>query len=326
MSDVNVSSPDKAATGIPGLDTILKGGLPRHWIYLIQGEPGTGKTTFGLQFLQAGIHAGERVLYITLSHTKRELQEIAYSHSWSLEQMPIHELSAGEALSYLAPEQTVFHTAEVELKETIDAILEVVKKVRPERLVFDPIEQIRLLTDNPLRYRKQLLTLKQALTGMECTTLLLTGEPAGRDDRELQSLVHGGVELEHRAPDYGEVRRRLKINKGRGMRYFGGYHSFQIRTGGLEVYPRLEAPEADERAGWLGVKSGVQELDTLLGGGLEEGTACLLVGPTGTGKSSLATLFAHTAALRGERSAIFLFDERAETFRRRSSGPHARLS
>ena len=312
----------KAATGISGLDAVLGGGLPRNWIYLVQGTPGTGKTTLGLQFLLEGLRVGERVLYITLSHTERELNEIAESHGWSLDKMPIHEFSAGEAVAYITSEQTVFHTADVELKETTDAILEAVTRTGPARLVFDPIEQIRLLTDSPLRYRSQLLTFKQALSDLECTTLFLTGEPEAQSDRQLGTLAHGALVLEQRAPDYGDVRRRLKVDKGRGMRYRGGYHSFRIRTGGLEVFPRLETPAST--SGGAGqrtvVKSGVGELDNLLGGGLEGGTACLLVGPTGTGKSTLATLYAHTAAARGERAAVFLFDERPETFHARSQG------
>ena len=322
MSRADPASPATAATAISGLDAILNGGFPRHWMYLVQGAPGTGKTTLGLQFLLEGLRKRERVLYITLSHTERELREIAYSHGWSLEQMPIHEFSAGEAVAYLAAEQTVFHTADVELKETTDAILDVINRVKPERLVFDPIDQIRLLTDSSLRYRKQLLTLKQALTDMECTTLFLTSELSGDGGQQLQPLVHGSVKLEQHAPDYGDVRRRLKVNKGRGMRYHGGYHSFRIHTGGLEVYPRLEAHDVrnHEHPGRTFIKSGVDELDALFGGGLEAGTACLVIGPTGTGKSSLATLYTHAAALRGERSAVFLFDERPETFHRRSRG------
>lgn len=320
MSQANPASPAKAKTGIFGLDVILNGGFPRHWMYLVQGAPGTGKTTLGLQFLLEGLRERERVLYITLSHTEQELREIAHSHGWSLEQLPSHEFSAGEAVAYLAAEQTVFHTADVELKETTDAILDVINRVKPERLVFDPIEQVRMLTDSPLRYRKQLLTLKQALTDLACTALFLTGEPSGRGDQEVQSLVHGSLELEQHAPDYGDVRRRLKVNKGRGMRYHGGYHSFRIHTGGLEVYPRLEAHDIPnhEPPSRTFIKSGVGELDTLLSGGLEAGTACLLIGPTGTGKSSLAALYTQAAALRGERSAVFLFDERSETFHRRS--------
>lgn len=258
MSQAGLASPAKATTGISGLDTILNGGLPSHWICLVDGAPGTGKTTLGLQFLLEGVRVGERVLYITLSHTKRELEEIAHSHGWSLEQIPIHEFSAGEAVAYLAAEQTVFHTADIELKETTDAILEAINLAKPERLVFDPIDQIRLLTDSPLRYRKQLLMLKQALGEMKCTTLFLTAEPSEASDQQLQALVHGGFKLEQHAPDYGDVRRRLKVNKGRGMHYHGGYHSFRIRTGGLEVYPRLEAlaaaselPAAPRKGGFI---------------------------------------------------------------------------
>ncbi len=316
------TGPEKAATGVTGLDTVLNGGLPRGWLYLVQGTPGTGKTTLGLQFLLEGLRRGERVLYITLSHTERELREIAASHGWSLGGMPVHEFSAGEAALYITAEQTVFHTAEVELKETTEAIMAVITRTKPERLVFDPIEQIRLLTDNPLRYRSQLLMFKQVLSDLECTSLFLTGEPVEQGDRQLATVAHGALLLEQRAPDYGDVRRRLKLDKGRGMTYHGGYHSFRIRTGGLEVFPRLETPaSSDDGARQRTVaESGVGELDHLLGGGLEFGTACLLVGPTGTGKSSLATLYAHTAAARGERAAVFLFDERPETFHVRSQG------
>lgn len=310
----------QATTGIPGLDIVLGGGLPRHWLYLVQGAPGTGKTTLGLQFLLEGVRQGERVLYITLAHTERELREIATSHGWSLEGMTLYEFSAGEAANRLAADQTVLHTADVELGETTDALLDVIKRSRPERLVFDPIDQIQLLTDSPLRYRRQLLTLKQTLTDIACTSLFLADEFAPGGYQELRNLAHGTLMLEQHAPDYGSVWRRLQLVKGRGMVYFGGYHSFQIRTGGLDVYPRLDITHRNGHTDWTVVKSGVAELDALLGGGLEEGTACLIVGPTGTGKSSVATLYAQTAAARGEHSAIFLFDERLETFYRRSEG------
>lgn len=308
----------QAATGIPGLDHILGGGLPRHWLYLVQGAPGTGKTTLGLQFLLEGVRQGERVLYVTLSHTELELREIAGSHGWSMGGVPIYEFSAGEAANRLAADQTVLHTADVELGETTDALLEVIMRTRPERLVFDPINQIQLLTDSPLRYRRQLLTLKQTLTDLTCTSLFLAEEHIPGGYPELQNLVHGTLVLEQRAPDYGSVRRRLQLVKGRGMVYLGGYHSFQIRTGGLDVYPRLDTRKRDGHARWKPVKSGVEELDTLLGGGLEEGIACMIVGPTGTGKTSIATLYAQAAAARGEPSAVFLFDERIETFYRRA--------
>ncbi len=320
MKSPKVAPSVQASTGIAGLDTILNGGFPPHWIYLVQGAPGTGKTTLGLQFLLEGLRLGERVLYITLSHTERELQEIARSHDWSLGGLPLYEMSAGDVANLLASDQSVFHSADVELGETMDGILESITRVKPERLVFDPIEQIRLLTDNPLRYRKQLLRLKQTLTDINCTALFLTNDTLGAAGQDLESLVHGIVTLERKSPAYGSVRRQLEIVKGRGMRYHEGYHTFQIRTGGLEVYPRLETTTAKRQAGWTTLKSGVEALDTLLGGGLEEGTACLVVGPTGTGKTSVATLYAHAAAARGEHAAIFLFDERPETFYRRAKG------
>lgn len=321
-NETSSTSPLLAHTGVEGLDTILNGGLPRDWIYLVQGEPGTGKTTLGLQFLLEGIKLKERVLYVTLSHTKRELAEIALSHGWSLDQIPVHEFSPGEAVENIIPAQTVFHTADVELRETTEVILEAIRKAEPDRLVFDPIEQIRLLTDNALQYRTQLLSLKRALSKTSCTTLLLTGDADEISDQQLQTLVHGTIQLEQRAPDYGNVRRRLKIKKGRGMNYQGGYHSFRIFTGGLIVYPRLEVPvlSPDRQTSRKRIKSTVLELDALLGGGLEAGTACLLIGPTGAGKSSLATLYVHAAMQRNERAALFLFDERPETVHQRSKG------
>ncbi len=308
---------DKVSTGIVGLDAILEGGFPRDWIYLVQGAPGTGKSTLGLQFLLEGARSGERVLYVTLSHTERELREIAASHGWSLDGVPLYEMSAKDAADHLRPDQTVFHTAEVELRETIGTILDAVAEVQPQRLVLDPIEQVRLLADGPARYRRQLLVLKQELTDLPCTSLFLTGPPAS-DESELESLVHGIVSLQRWSPAYGGVRRQLEVVKGRGMTYQEGFHSFRIRTGGLDVHPRLDTSAGSARPGWRALKCGVAGLDELLGGGLEEGTACLIVGPTGTGKTSVATLFAFAAARRGDASAVFLFDERPETLFRRA--------
>ncbi len=310
---------DRAGTGVRGLDTILDGGLPREWIYLVKGAPGTGKTTLGLQFLIEGVRSGERVLYVTLSHTERELREIARSHGWSLDGVPIYEFSARQAAERLSADQTVFRTDEVELGETIDSILAAVGEVQPERLVFDPVEQIRQLTASPLRYRRQLLLLKQALSDLPCTSLFLTGLlPEG--ESELESLVHGILALQRWSPAYGPTRRQLEMVKGRGMVYEAGYHSFRIRTGGLEVHPRLDTLSSTDRVSASALESGVGELDTLLGGGLEGGTACLILGPTGTGKSSIASLYAFASAERGDRSAIFLFDERPESLLRRAEG------
>ncbi len=310
---------ERAATGVQGLDAVLNGGFPRDWIYLVQGAPGTGKTTLGLQFLLEGVREGEKVLYVTLSHTERELREIARSHGWSLDDVPVFEVSAGEAATRLPADQTVFHTDQVELGETIDSILEAVRGAQPERLVFDPVEQIRLLTATALRYRRQLLVLKQALTDIPCTSLFLTG-PSTEGETELESMVHGIVALQRWSPSYGSVRRQLEVVKGRGMVYRGGYHSFRIRTGGLEVHPRLDTTSGVDDVGRATLACGVEQLDALVGGGLEEGTACLILGPTGTGKTTIATLYAYAAAERGDATAIFLFDERPETFFKRAEG------
>jgi circadian clock protein KaiC len=310
----------KASTGIEGLDNILSGGFPGNWTYLIQGEAGTGKTTLGMQFLLAGASAGERVLYVTVSHTTRALQEIAHSHGWSLAGVDIFELSAGDAATKLAADQTVFRTNEVELSETADAVLQAIERAKPARVVFDSLEQLRLLAASPLRYQKQMLALMQKLGEFESTALFLDANPPQGGDRELQALVHGMIELERTSPDYGGMRRRLQVVKVRGLAYHSGYHDFKIRSGGLEVYPRLESVGIREHRSSKMVKSSVEELDALLGGGLEEGTACLIVGPTGAGKSTVATLYAFAAAKAGERAAVFLFDERPETFYRRSAG------
>ncbi len=310
---------DRAETGIGGLDAVLEGGLPRDWIYLVQGAPGTGKTTLGLQFLLEGVRLGERVLYVTLSHTERELRGIAHSHGWSLDDVPLYEFSAREAADRLSVDQTVFYTDEVELGETIDAILAAVAELRPERLVLDPVEQIRRLTASRLRYRRQLLVLKQALTDIPCTSLFLTG-PSGQGESELEGLVHGIIELHRWSPAYGGTSRQLEVVKVRGMHFQEGYHSFRIRTGGLDVHPRLDTSAATEPTSRHPLASGVTEIDTLLGGGLSGGTACLIIGPTGSGKSSIAALYAFAAARRGDASAIFLFDERPESLLHRAEG------
>ena len=311
--------PDKASTGVAGLDAILNGGLPRDWSYMVRGDPGTGKTTLGLQFLLAGLAAGEAVLYVTLGHTARELREIARSHGWSLSGMQIHELSEDDAVDAIAADQLLLHPADVELGEVIERFFEAIETHQPSRVVFDPIEQVRLMTGSALRYRQQILKLKRFLTQQRCTTLFLAGGFAEDADQDLVNIVHGVIDLERTSRNYGHIRRRLEVTKGRGMVFQEGHHDFEIVTGGLIVYPRLETrAEGAESEQGRHVSSGVASLDTLLGGGLETGSTCLIVGPTGTGKTSLATLYAHSAAERGERSALFLFDERPESFSRRA--------
>ncbi len=314
-SDVEPSA--KAATGIAGLDEILGGGLPREEMYLVRGSAGTGKTTLALQFLLEGAAKGEKAVFITLAQTKVALGKIALSHGWSLDGVEVCERSSMGSLVD-AEEQTLFRTADVELGEAMTAMLGEIERIDPDRVVLDSLSQVRLLADTQLRYQRQILALRDFFAKRSTTVLVLDGAD-DEQDQALADLSHGVVELDRSAPEYGDVRRRLTVVKMRGMSFHGGHHNFRIHTGGLEVFPRLEPHGSSARDGKQ-MKSGVAGLDTLLGGGLEEGSACLIVGPTGTGKTSMATLYAHAAAERGERTAIFAFDERPETFFKRSEG------
>lgn len=307
-----------ADTGIAGLDMILRGGFPRDWSYLVRGAPGTGKTTLGLQFLLAGRALGEEVLYVTLGHAAREMHDIAGSHGWSLESVHMHELSAEDPKPGGVSDQTLFHSSDVELGEVMQRFFDAVDQHQPSRVVFDSIEQIRLMAGNALRYRQEVLRLRQFLLVGEVTTLYLAGDSADSADRELEHMVHGVIDLERSSRNYGYVRRRLEVTKGRGMKFHEGHHDFRVRTGGLDVYPRLELNGTVKSGPLTLVSSGVASLDELLGGGLESGSTCLIVGPTGTGKTSLATQFAVGAASCGGQAALFLFDERPESFGRRA--------
>ena len=309
------------STGIPGLDAVLAGGLPANRLYLLEGDPGSGKTTVGLQFLLEGMKRGERVLYVSLSETKSELIAVAASHGWDLSDMAIHELSVLE-YGGLAPDDqyTFFHPSEVELAETTKAVLAEVDRVAPMRIVFDSLSEMRLLAREPLRYRRQILGLKQFFVGRRCTVLLLDDRTSHDGDLQLRSLAHGVINLEHLAPEYGAERRRLRVVKVRGVHFVGGFHDFVIGTGGLNVFPRLVAAESRSTQEHAAASSGLEQLDRLLGGGLERGTATLFIGPAGAGKSALATQFAVAAAGRGEHVAMYLFDEGLETFYRRARG------
>lgn len=311
---------DRAATGVEGLDDILGGGLPRGHLYLVLGEAGTGKTTLGLQFVLQGQQSGEKVLYITLAETERELNEIAASHGWSLNGVHIHELTTTEAAEYLAKSQTIFPVAEVELNEVTDKILAAIDHIQPDRVVFDSISEIRLLAEDSLRYRRQILALRQLLSDLGCTTLFINSTPVLDGERTLHSLVHGIIELERKTPGYGSVRRQLQVAKLRATDFHAGYHDFRIRRGGVIVYPRVKVESERSGTNWENISSGVAEIDALLGGGLELGTACLITGPSGAGKSTVATLYVYSAAKRGEKSAVFIFDERLDTFFQRSEG------
>ena len=298
----------RSSTGITGLDDILGGGLPSNRLYLLEGQPGTGKTTLALEYLLTGAHAGEKVLYITLSETRDELQEVADSHGWSLDGIDVVELSAIGAQLEASAQNTLFHSSEVELTQTTTMLLDEVERVQPSRVVFDSISELRLLSQSPLRYRRQILALKQYFAGRKCTTLLLD-DGSAEDDPQLKSLAHGILVLEQLAPEYGSERRRLMVLKIRGSKYRGGYHDFSIETGGLCVFPRLVAAEHRRDYEHDSISSGIKGLDDLLGGGLTRGTSNLFIGPAGSGKSTLAMKFLLEAANRGEKSAIYSFDE-----------------
>jgi len=306
-----------ADTGIAGLDAVLDGGLPRDHAYLVQGDPGSGKTTLGLHFCLAGVRQGERALYLTTCESEEEIREVARSHGWSLDGVTLHYHDARECLGD-EPEQSVFHPAEVELPRTIEALLAVIERVNPQRLVIDSLSEIRLLAADPRWFRRQVLELKEDLAGRQCTTLFC--DDRLDPDQPVQSIVHGVIELEQLAPDYGPDRRRLRVAKLRGRPFSSGYHDFRIRTGGIDVYPRLVAAEHRRHVEAETVSSGLPELDHLFGGGADRGTATLLLGPSGTGKSTVASQFALAAARRGERSAVYIFDERIQTLLRRAKG------
>ena len=305
-------------TGVPGLDGILEPGLPRNRLYLVDGEPGTGKTTLALQFLLEGVRHQERGLYVTLSETREELADVAASHSWSLDGIDVHELAATDATANDA--YTLFHPAEVELQQTVDAVFRAVEESRPTRVVFDSLSEMRLLARDPLRFRRQILSLKQFFAGRECTVLLLDDKTAPEGDLQLHSLAHGVIVLEHVPLEYGAERRRMKVTKLRGQPFRGGYHDFRITTGGIAVYPRItrnrpRTPAPDEP-----MTSGSEGLDALLGGGLARGSSVLITGAAGTGKSILSTQYATAAIARGECVRFYMFDEREHTFIQRAAG------
>jgi circadian clock protein KaiC len=311
---------DVSATGIPGLDNILCGGLTPFRLYLVEGVPGSGKTTLAMQYLLEGVRNGEPVLYVTLSETEEELRAMARSHDWSLDGVTIRELVPPEESLQPAEQYTMFHPAEVELSETTRTILTDVERLKPTRLVFDSLSELRLLAGDPLRYRRQLLALKQFFRGRRCTVLLLDDLTSSGRDLQVQSIAHGVLVLEQLLPEYGADRRRVRVLKHRGRRFRGGYHDYLIGTGGLQVFPRLVAAEHRTNLDEQKFSSGISQMDDLLGGGLERGTSTLIVGSAGTGKSSLASQFVAAAAGRGQHSAMFIFDESKNTLLSRMSG------
>ena len=301
--------PPRISTGSAGLDDILGGGVDADRLYLVEGRPGAGKTTLALQFLFAGLARHETVLYISLSETERELRLVAKRHGWSLDGIAVFELVPPEASLDPNRELTVFHPAEMELSETTQMVFDRVAALNPSRIVFDSLSELRLLAQNSLRYRRQILALKHFFTGRCCTVLMLDDMSSKADDLQLHSIAHGVVLLEQVALDYGGERRRLRVVKMRGMPFRGGFHDFTIRRGGLEIYPRLVAAEHRQEVATAKVSSGRAELDAMVGGGLERGSSALLLGAAGVGKSSVALTYAIAAAERGERSVFYAFDE-----------------
>ncbi|HTY67559.1 MAG TPA: ATPase domain-containing protein [Alphaproteobacteria bacterium] len=307
----------RVSSGLPALDAILDGGFVRKRINLIEGTPGTGKTTVGLQFLMAGRRRDEKTLYITLSETAEELRAVAEAHKWSLEGIEIFELAPSDETAHA---QTVFHSSEVELGETARQIFQKIDDVKPARMVVDSLSEMRLLAQSPLRYRRQILALKQFLAKKNVTVLLLDDMTSETHDLQVHSIAHGVITLEQIALEYGAERRRLRVRKMRGVRFHGGYHDYIIRTGGLQVFPRLSAIAPEVRQEKQIVRSSSPQLDQMLGGGLQRGTSTLLIGPAGSGKSSIALTYLSAAAARGEFSALFAFDETIESIYDRSAG------
>jgi len=316
---MNSDKQPRISSGSAGLDDILDGGFPTNRLYLIQGHPGTGKTTIALQFLLQGVSNGEKVLFLSLSETRDELQTVAQSHGWDLAGIEVFELSAAQQ-SRPAEQNTLFHPSEVELNEVTQALLDQIEKFKPSRVVLDSLSELRLLSQSPLRFRRQILALKQFFVGKKCTVLLLDDIVNGREESQAHTVAHGVMEFQQLAPEYGAERRRLRMVKLRGVRFRGGWHDYTIITGGLSVFPRLVAAEHPGPTALSGASSGIAELDLLLGGGIDHGTSMLIMGPAGSGKTSIGLQFALAGAARGENAALFLFDEQIETLMVRSRG------
>ena len=310
---------NQAASGIRGLDDVLCGGFSRGSLFLVEGTPGAGKTTLALSYLLEGARRGETGLYITLSETRPELLRGAASHGWTIEpSIEVFELQPPESLLDPKRAQTLLYASDLELGETVKAIVEAADRTKPSRIVIDSLSEIRLLAQNSLRYRRQVLAMKHYFARLGATVLALDDLTADAIDKTAHSIAHGVVRLEQLTPDYGAERRRLRVVKYRGRAFRGGFHDFAIKTGGLEVYPRLVSSEY--RGGYevRAVSSGNAEFDALLGGGLESGSSTLILGPAGAGKSLLVFQFLAAACSRGEKAALFAFDEELGLLFRRS--------
>jgi circadian clock protein KaiC len=321
MENIPRPPKDLCKTGIEGFDEILAGGLPRDRLYLVIGDPGVGKTTLALQFLLEGAKRGERGLYITLSETQAELSEVAVSHGWDLTTISLFELSAIEAQIKHSTETTFFSPSEVQLNRTTKTLLEEVERVKPTRVVLDSLSELRLMSETALRYRRQILSLKQFFAGRQCTVLMLDDNTGGSVvDDQVESLAHGVVLLTKTSPDFGVSRRQLRVQKIRGVKFREGNHDLLLNTGGLIVFPRLVAADHHREFKRGSISSDNVEMDLLLGGGIDRGTSTIFMGPAGTGKSTLALTFALAAARRGERTLFYAFDETRDTLRGRAEG------
>ncbi|MFZ6735420.1 ATPase domain-containing protein [Undibacterium sp. Ji42W] len=307
----------RISTGVTGLDDILCGGLTAQRVYLVEGSPGTGKTTLGLQFLLEGVAQGQRGLYITLSETADELNAVAESHGWDIGKITVFELANDNSLHPDA-QQSVFHPSEVELGETTKAVMDRVNEMKPLRVVFDSLSEMRLLAQNPLRYRRQILALKQFFAQRDCTVLLLD-DKSNSPDQQLHSIAHGVISLEQIAQEFGKERRRVNVIKMRGIKFRGGYHDYILETGGLKIFPRLVAAEHNKQFKAHTSSTGLPSFDKLLGGGLVSGTNSLIVGPSGIGKTTVSVRCLLSALERGEKASFYLFDEGLGTFFARSA-------
>lgn len=307
-------------TGNDNLDDILGGGLAHNRVYLLQGTPGTGKTTLSMQFLMQGAANGETTLYLTLSESRQELLSVAESHGWSLDGIEIFEiLTQAEELA-MNTEYTMFQPSEIELSATTASIIREIERIKPSRVVLDSLSELKLLAQNPLRFRRQILALKNFFSNRDCTVLFLDDKSTVAENFQLESIAHGVIDLEQLSPQYGAERRRIRIKKYRGQTFRGGYHDFNIEKGGICIYPRIVPSEHSRTHIKSQVKSGIDTIDTLLGGGIEEGTSVLVLGPAGVGKSTLTLQYAVSAAERGEQAVIFTFDESINTILHRARG------